>query len=88
MKTDQNPQVLADALNAATRAGNLADAYSVIKDLPSNVLLDVFLTSGFSCAAVKNHRELLAYVVNQVADAARQKTDGPGLRAIARKAAH
>jgi hypothetical protein len=45
------------------------------------------LQAGFSCISRTNRRSFMVHIVRQVADAARNKTDGYGLRDLAAKAA-
>jgi hypothetical protein len=47
----------------------------------------IALQAGFSCISRTNRRSFMVHIVRQVADAARNKTDGYGLRDLAAKAA-
>ena len=67
-------------LTEATRAGRLADAYRVLQAQPFGDLAPVALRAGFVCIATRNRREFMAHLTSQVAEAARRRTDGFGLR--------
>uniref|UniRef100_A0A8R1E7G4 ParB domain-containing protein n=1 Tax=Caenorhabditis japonica TaxID=281687 RepID=A0A8R1E7G4_CAEJA len=86
-ETAQNdPQALAEQLTAATRSGSLSAAYSVLQAVPGPMLKEVGLRSGFAADKAKKPRDVMAFLLPQVAEATRHGTDGHGLRKIAKAA--
>src|SRR3546814_14600430 len=80
-------ETAARALVEATRSGKLGDAYRVLDKRPVDEVQAIALQAGFSCISRTNRRSFMVHIVRQVADAARNKTDGYGLRDLAAKAA-
>lgn len=70
----------AEKLVAATKRGDLAAAYGVVSQVPFRDLTALSLRAGFSCISNKNRRKFLVHFQEQIAQAARHKTDGYGLR--------
>src|SRR3546814_8541796 len=70
-----------------SRSGKLGDAYRVLDKRPVDEVQAIALQAGFSCISRTNRRSFMVHIVRQVADAARNKTDGYGLRDLAAKAA-
>src|SRR3546814_14617332 len=79
-------ETAARALVEATRSGKLGDAYRVLDKRPVDEVQAIALQAGFSCISRTNRRSFMVHIVRQVADAARNKTDGYGLRDLAAKA--
>src|SRR3546814_4434479 len=77
-------ETAARALVEATRSGKLGDAYRVLDKRPVDEVQAIALQAGFSCISRTNRRSFMVHIVRQVADAARNKTDGYGLRDLAR----
>ena len=80
MTSTDTPEAIAERLNAATRSGSLAAAYRVLQSIPAKQMQTVALHAGYAVIATRKPRDLTAYVVGQVARAARHNTDGFGLR--------
>lgn len=86
MSAQHDPQALADQLAEATRSGSLSAAYSVLQGVPAPILKDVGLRCGFAADTSRKPRDVMAYLLPQVANATRARTDGYGLRKIAKAA--
>ncbi|MBS7545529.1 hypothetical protein [Ancylobacter oerskovii] len=86
MTTQHNVNALAEQLTAATRSGSLSAAYSVLQAVPGSMLKEVGLRSGFAADTAKKPRDVMAFLLPQVAEATRRQTDGYGLRKIAQAA--
>lgn len=71
-----NHELLAEQLRTATRAGDLAAAYAVLKPLDIETVKKVALHGGYSLIFTKKKKELLEYVQAQVAKAAKMRGDG------------
>src|SRR3546814_3564060 len=69
-------ETAARALVEATRSGKLGDAYRVLDKRPVDEVQAIALQAGFSCISRTNRRSFMVHIVRQVADAARNKTDG------------
>lgn len=82
-----NPEILkaTEQLVSATRSGNLAQAYTVAARTPFQDLPLVAVEAGFSCISTRNRRDFLIHLQRQIANAARHRTDGYGLRKLARR---
>lgn len=79
MKED-DPSVLAQQLTHATRSGDLAGAYRVLRRLKPSVAEKVALQAGFSSLGTRDRAKFLADLQGQISKAARLHTDGFGLR--------
>lgn len=75
---------VADELTAATRQGDMPQAYRVIQGIAYQELPAIALAAGFSCVSPRNKRAFLVHLQQQVAEAARRRTDGYGLRSDSR----
>lgn len=74
------PDDAATALAAACRAGDMAGAYRIIRDYRPPELAQIALKAGFSCVHPGNRGRFLQHLQSQIAEAARQRVDGFGLR--------
>lgn len=77
---EDDPNVLAQQLTHATRTGDLAGAYRVLRRLKPSVAEKVALKAGFSSIGTRDRAKFLTDLQRQVANAARLHTDGFGLR--------
>lgn len=78
--TDRWPDDVAAVLASACRSGKLAEAYSLIRDYPPAELAQIALKAGFSCVHPSNRTRFLQHLESQIAEAARRRVDGFGLR--------
>lgn len=74
----------ANELTDATKHGDMPQAYRVIEGIDYQDLPAVALAAGFSCVSPRNKRAFLVHLQKQVAEAARRRTDGYGLRSDSR----
>ena len=72
---------LAAQLTKATRQGDLAGAYRLVREYRPAELEQIALSAGFSCITRRRPREFMEHLQSQIAEAARRRTDGFGLRA-------
>jgi hypothetical protein len=86
MTAQNDPHALAEQLTAATRSGSLCAAYSALQAVPGKMLKEVGLRSGFAANTATKPRDVMTFLLPQVAEATRRQTDGYGLREM-RKAA-
>lgn len=75
-----DPKHLAQQLQAATRAGDLAAAYTVLKTLDIETVKQVAIHGGYSLIFTKKRKELLEHIQRQVAKAAKLRGDGWSLQ--------
>lgn len=75
-----DPNVLAQQLTHATRNGDLAGAYRVLRRLKPSVAEEVALKAGFLSIGTRDRAKFLADLQRQLSNAARLRTDGFGLR--------
>ena len=80
-------ETAARALVEATRSGKLGDAYRVLDKRPVDEVQAIALQAGFSCIRRPPGRSFWVHTGRLVGPAARNKTDGYGLRDLAAKAA-
>jgi hypothetical protein len=71
-----DPKQLAQQLQAATRAGDLAAAYVVLKSLDFETVRQVAMHGGYSLIFTKKRKELLEHLQPQIAKASRLRGDG------------
>ena len=71
-------------LSSATRAGDLAGAYQTIQRLAADDAWPIALYAGFTMASRRPKAAFFSALQQQIANAARHKTDGFGLRALSR----
>jgi hypothetical protein len=70
---------LAEQLNQATRTGDMAGAYGVIRGLSAEDANAVALVAGYAVIGIANKTEFFTHLQGQIAQAARLRTDGRGL---------
>lgn len=73
---------IAEQLTQATRRGDLAGAYRLVRDFRPPALQQIAWRAGFSCISLRHRREAVAHIQRQIAQAARLRTDGFGLRNV------
>lgn len=71
-----NHEQLTEQLHAATRAGDLAAAYAVLRPLDIETVKKVALHGGYSLIFTNKKKKLLECVQAQVAKAAKMRGDG------------
>ncbi|WP_404995416.1 hypothetical protein [Cupriavidus pauculus] len=76
---DVGPADLAAQINALTASGDLSGAYGLMKPLSDNDTVAVLLYAGYTLSATRGSK-LQAESQKQVAEAARKRTTGWGLR--------
>lgn len=67
---------IADKLNAATTAGELASAYALVGPLTKEDAQAVMLAAGHSMIFARHRRECLAYAQASIAGACHARLDG------------
>lgn len=71
---------IAEQLTQATRRGDLAGAYRLVRGVRPDALQQIAWRAGFSCISLRHRREAVAHIQSQIAEASRRRTDGYGLR--------
>lgn len=72
---------LRTSIGAMTKSGDLCGAYAQIDNRPVAEVAQIMLRAGFS-VIVPRHVNFLSYMQAQLAEAARHRVDGFGLRAL------
>ena len=77
-----NPEIkqAAEQLVAATKRGDMAQAYGIASRVRYQDLQAVALEAGFSCVCQRDKRAFMTHLQHQIAEASRRRTDGYGLR--------
>lgn len=77
--------LIAEQLTKATRQGDLAGAYRLVRDYYPAELQQIALRAGFSCISLRRRSAFMEHLQSQIAEAARRRTDGYGLRTTTHK---
>lgn len=73
--THAEAKAIAEILNAATRAGNLATAYSIVSKLAKPDAQAVILAAGHSTTTIRD-KSFIAHLQASIAGACRARLDG------------